>query len=131
MKLRTFIWLSFLSFGLFVAVNLLSARLPSAIPEQALAGKQVWQTHNCISCHTLFGNGGYIGDDLTRITTKKKPSELIEYLVNPPVMRPNEYKHHPALPEEDAINLVQYFEFVNKIPTLGWPPKPQKTGGDS
>lgn len=128
LKFRTFLLLSTLSFGLFVVVNLLSAKLPSSIPEQAAAGKRVWQRHNCVSCHTLFGNGGYIADDLTHITTKKNPSELVEYLVNPPVMRPNKYKHHPALAEEDAINLVQYFEFVNKIPTLGWPPRLEKEG---
>lgn len=131
LKFRTFILLSALSFGLFVAVNLLSARLPSPIPEQAAAGKRVWQKHNCVSCHTLFGNGGYIADDLTHITTNKNPSELVEYLVQPPVMRPNKYKHHPALAEEDARNLVQYLEFVNSIPTLGWPPKPEKTGSGS
>ncbi|MHB1653727.1 MAG: c-type cytochrome [Desulfitobacteriaceae bacterium] len=131
MKLRTFLWLSALSFGLFVVVNLISARLPSPIPKQAVAGKRVWQSHNCVSCHTLFGNGGYIADDLTHITTKKNSSQLVEYLVQPPVMRPNKYTHHPALEEAEAKDLVQYLEFVSTLPTLGWPPQSEKARGGS
>lgn len=129
MKLRTLVLLSSLSFGLFVTTNLLSSTLPSDLSEQAKIGKNVWQKHNCISCHTLFGNGGYLGDDLTHITTKMNPSELVEYLVQPPVMRPNKYRLHPVLTEEDARNLVKYLEFVNNIPALGWPPQTQKGSG--
>jgi len=122
LKLRIFLLLSTLSFVLFLAITLISSRLPSPMPEKAVAGKIVWQRNNCISCHTLFGHGGYKADDLTHITAKEKSSYLINYLVQPPVMRPNKYTHHPALDEADAKNLVQYLEFVHTIPTLGWPP---------
>lgn len=101
------------------------------MPEEAMAGKLVWQKHNCVSCHTLFGNGGYDADDLTHIITKKTPDELVNYLVSPPVMRPNKYKHHPGLSEKEADDLVQYFKYVNDIPTLGWPPQPESTGSGS
>lgn len=131
MKLRTFLLLSILSFGLFIAICLISARLPSPLPEQAVAGKLVWQRNNCVSCHTLFGNGGYTAEDLTHVTTKETPSYLINYLVEPPVMRPNKLTHHPALAEVDAVNLVNYLEFVQTIPTLGWPPQREKAEKDS
>lgn len=114
-----------------MAVTLISARLPSPMPEQAVAGKRVWQKNNCISCHTIFGNGGYVGDDLTHITAKDNPSQLVKYLVTPPVMRPNKYTHHPALDETEAQDLVQYLKFVDALPNLGWPPKPQNAGGGS
>lgn len=101
------------------------------MPEQAVAGKLVWQRNNCVSCHTLFGNGGYTADDLTHVTTKETPSYLINYLVEPPVMRPNKLTHHPALNAVDAENLVNYLEFVQTIPTLGWPPQREKAEKDS
>ena len=113
-----------------MAITLISSRLPSPIPESAVVGKLVWQRHNCISCHTLFGNGGYDADDLTNITTKRTLSYLIDYLVQPPVMRPNKYTHHPALDEVDAENLVNYLEFVDTIPTLGWPPQQENAEKD-
>jgi len=101
------------------------------MPETAIAGKRVWQRHNCISCHTLFGNGGYAADDLTHISAEMNPSQLVEYLVKPPVMRPNKHTHHPALDEGDAKNLVQYLEYVHTIPTLGWPPQGETAGRSS
>ncbi|EHQ92047.1 c-type cytochrome [Desulfosporosinus youngiae] len=131
MKLRTFLLLGTLSFVLFVAITLVSSRLPSPMPESAVAGKLVWQRNNCVSCHTLFGHGGYEGDDLTHITAKVKSSYLINYLVQPPLMRPNKHTHHPSLNEEDAHNLVNYLEFVHTIPTLGWPPQPKNVEEDS
>lgn len=131
LRLRTFILLSIISFALFVGVNFLSAMLPSAMPKQAVAGKRVWQKNNCVSCHSLFGNGGYSAVDLTHITAQRTPAELVEYFVDPPVMRPNKIRRHPALTHEEAQNLVQYLEFVNTIPTLGWPPEPRKAGGGS
>lgn len=131
LKLRTFLMLSILSFGLFVVICLYSARLPSPMPEQAVAGKIVWQRYNCVSCHTIFGDGGYNADDLTHITDKESTSQLVKYLVQPPVMRPNKYKLHPALNEADAKNLVLYLKYLSTIPTLGWPPQPEKSGSGS
>lgn len=131
LKLRTFLLLSTLTFVLFVAITLKSSRLPSPISEQAITGKYVWQSNNCVSCHTLFGHGGYAADDLTHITAKKNSLYLIDYLVRPPVMRPNKYTHHPALDETDANYLVRYLEFVDTLPTLGWPPRQDTAEGDS
>jgi nitric oxide reductase subunit C len=131
LKLRLFLLTSILFFGLFTVACLWSAQLPATVPANAAAGKRVWQKHNCISCHTLFGNGGYLADDLTHITSKEDPSRLVDYLVEAPVMRPNRYKRHPALTAEDARDLVEYLKFVSTIPTLGWPPQPRKAGGGS
>jgi len=114
-----------------MAITLASTRPQSPMSEEAVSGKLVWQRHNCVSCHTLFGNGGYEGDDLTQITAKKGSSYLIQYLVHPPVMRPNKYTHHPALNEIDAKNLVEYLHYVQTIPTLGWPPQHGDAEGNS
>lgn len=131
MNLRNFLLLSTISFMLFIGIIFLSSRLPAAMSDPAVAGKLVWQRHNCVSCHTLFGHGGYGADDLTHITDMKDSSYLINYLVRPPIMRPNKHTHHPALGEADASNLVQYLEFVHTIPTLGWPPQPEDAEEDS
>lgn len=131
MKLRTLLLLSIPSFILFVGITLISAKLPSSIPEQAVAGKLIWQKNNCVSCHTLFGHGGYEADDLTHITASETSEYLINYLVQAPVMRPHKYARHPALDEIDAENLVNYLEFVHTIPTLGWPPQQEQVEDDS
>jgi len=128
MKLRGFMILSALSLGGFALLNWQSVQLPYPMPEAASQGKQVWQANNCISCHTIFGNGGYNGDDMTHIVSKRSSKELVNFFVNPPVMRPNHMRLHPNVSPAEAQNLVQYFNFIDKIPTLGWPPKANKPG---
>lgn len=32
---------------------------------EAVAGKRVFQAYNCMGCHTMVGNGAYLGPDLT------------------------------------------------------------------
>lgn len=128
MKLKGFILISALSLGGFFFLNWQSSRLPAPMPEEAIRGKQVWQAYNCVSCHTIFGNGGYVGDDMTTIVNKRSDEELLDFFVNPPVMRPNRQRRHPHVPKEDAIPLIQYFKFLSSIPTLGWPPKGALTG---
>ena len=118
--------MSIVSIGGFVLANYFSVQLPGPIPDEAVLGKRVWQTHECISCHTLFGNGGYIGDDLTNIVSKRSSKELLEFMTKPPVMRPNHKRLHPGLTTEETKNLISYLEFVQKIPTLGWPPEPYR-----
>lgn len=126
MKLRAFIWISLVSYGIFVGANYFSSQLKDPMNEDAISGKRVWQKHNCVSCHTLFGNGGYVGRDLTHIVNQRGQEYVLDYLNKPPVMPPNEIIHHPGLSGSEAKQIVQYFEYVDKIPTLGWPPQPYK-----
>ena len=51
--------------------------------QNALYGKQVWQTYNCMDCHTIVGNGAYFAPDLTNIYDDAGPAYLIAYLGSP------------------------------------------------
>lgn len=37
----------------------------------AIKGKILWQSHNCSSCHQLYGLGGFLGPDLTTVISRK------------------------------------------------------------
>lgn len=41
------------------------------VSEMAIAGKHLWQKHNCGSCHQFYGLGGYLGPDLTNVVSAK------------------------------------------------------------
>ncbi|GAB6174543.1 cytochrome c [Paradesulfitobacterium aromaticivorans] len=126
MRLRTFALVSLIIVAAFVGANITSWKLPYPMPEDAQEGKAVWQKHNCVSCHTLFGNGGYVGDDMTNILKRRTAEDVQRYLTNPPVMRPNREHLHPPLEPGEAEFLTSYLRFVGDIPTLGWPPEPRE-----
>lgn len=39
-------------------------------------GKELFQKHNCTSCHQLYGLGGYLGPELTTAYSDKNRGEL-------------------------------------------------------
>jgi nitric oxide reductase subunit C len=94
------------------------------IPAEAEKGKMVFQKKACVECHTIFGNGGYAGGDLTKIYEKVEGAALKGYLTHPPVISGTEQKRHDKLTEEEADSVVAYLGFLNSINTTNWPPRP-------
>lgn len=74
---------------IFVALSLASF-LPSRgqiVPQgikyadyDAVQGKRVFQAYNCMGCHTIVGNGAYLGPDLTNIFADAGPAWLEAFL---------------------------------------------------
>lgn len=47
---------------------------------EAVAGKRVFQAYNCMGCHTLVGNGAYLGPDLTNTYEHTGSAWLMAFL---------------------------------------------------
>ncbi|WP_340107730.1 cytochrome c [Pikeienuella sp. HZG-20] len=74
---------------IFIALSLMSflGSRVQAIPDQveyagsdAVSGKRVFQAYNCMGCHTIVGNGAYLGPDLTQVYAKVGPAWLEAFL---------------------------------------------------
>lgn len=46
----------------------------------AVDGKRVFQAYNCMGCHTIVGNGAYLGPDLTNTFESAGPAWLAAFL---------------------------------------------------
>ena len=75
--------------GIFIALSIFSfvksrgQVVPSEIafgPYKVVAGKRVFQAYDCMGCHTLVGNGGYLGPDLTEEYKRVGPAWLAAFL---------------------------------------------------
>lgn len=86
------------------------------ISDEARHGQQLFQTHNCIACHQFYGLGGYMGPDLTNVTSKYSPVYARTFIMNGTPRMP---KFDLAPEEIDA--LVAYLEFVDTTGT--YPPE--------
>lgn len=93
------------------------------IPMEAVQGKKIFQRKACIECHTLFGNGGYWGGDLTKVYDKYGYTRIMDYLTVAPLLGGAEHKRHEQLTTEEAEQISAYLKFVNSINTLDWPPR--------
>ena len=86
------------------------------ISDEARHGQNLFQQHNCIACHQFYGLGGYMGPDLTNVTSKYSPAYARAFLVTGTPRMPN---FNLAADEVDA--LVAYLEFVDSTGT--YPPQ--------
>lgn len=50
---------------------------------RAVEGKRDFQAYNCMGCHTIVGNGAYLGPDLTDIYGRVGPAWLAAFLPSP------------------------------------------------
>ncbi len=123
-----FIGGSLIFFAIFIAMTVDTlGKLDSRAPEitQAVAdGKMAWHKYDCIGCHTILGNGTYFAPDVTKVAAKKPKSFLKQFLMDPRAV--NRHAVMPALgiTSTEADNLIAFLDWISKVDTNGWPPKP-------
>jgi len=94
-------------------------------------GKEVWEKHSCINCHSLLGEGAYfapeIGNVWLRYGGASNPESarmgLKAWIRIQPTGVPGR-RQMPAydLSEEELDALIDFFEWTSRIDTQGWPP---------
>jgi len=50
------------------------------LSESALAGRALWHRHACQTCHQLYGQGGFLGPDLTNAASRVDSTRLASLL---------------------------------------------------
>ncbi len=130
---RTFFLLGTLACGgTFIALTIDSfGRIPDQTHEatltpEAIRGKDLWDSSNCMGCHTLFGEGAYYAPELTRVYTRRGPVFLRQMLKDPEAMYPGQrrmWNYHFTDAELDA--LVAFFKWTDQVDLNGFPPAPR------
>ncbi|MFO0753913.1 MAG: c-type cytochrome [Thermodesulfovibrionales bacterium] len=101
----------------------LDKRAPE-ITEEVNAGKMVWHKYDCIGCHTIFGNGSYFAPDMTKVTEKKPKGYLKQFLMDPKAVNSGASMPKLGINAAEADNLITFLDWISKVDTNGWPPKP-------
>ncbi len=123
-----FIFGSLFFFVIFLVMTVDTlGKLDSRAPEitQAVAdGKMAWHKYDCIGCHTILGNGTYFAPDVTRVAAQKPKSYLKAFLMDPKAVNANAVMPTLGITSTEADNLVAFLDWVSKVDTNNWPPKP-------
>lgn len=117
-----FFFVVFLGFT-FDTLGKLDKRAPE-ITEKVNAGKMVWHKYDCIGCHTIFGTGSYFAPDMTKVVERKPKDYLKKFVMDPRGVNPKAAMPKLGISPEEADNLVAFLEWISKVDTNGWPPKP-------
>ncbi|HEY0750891.1 MAG TPA: cytochrome c [Chitinophagaceae bacterium] len=77
-------------------------------------GKRIYQEYNCMSCHQVYGLGGYLGTDLTTAYSDKRRGEAyMRALLQSGGSRMPDFKFKPK--QIDAI--IAYLKYVDTTAT--------------
>ena len=94
-----------------------------AITPAVVAGKKVWETNNCIGCHTLLGEGAYFATELGNVYKRRGPDFIKAWMASMPSNTPGR-RQMPQfnLTEEQTNNLIEFLKWTGEINTENWPP---------
>ncbi len=94
-------------------------------------GKDVWEEHSCINCHTLLGEGAYFAPELgnvwVRYGGRDDPDGARESLKAWMQSQPTGIEGRRQMPQfnltdQELDDLVDFLEWTSRIDTQGWPP---------
>lgn len=95
----------------------------AAITPAVAAGKHVWETRNCLGCHTLLGEGAYYAPELGNVYKRRGPEFIKAWMQSMPSNTPGR-RQMPQfnLTEKELDDLVEFLKYSSDIDTQNWPP---------
>ncbi len=117
--------------GAFVLLTVDSIqRIPAQTNEQNITeevkhGKDLWDTSNCMGCHTIMGEGAYYAPELTKVYERRGPQFIKAMLNDPESMYPGQRKMKKyGFTEKEMDSLVAFLKWIGEMDLNGFPAKP-------
>ena len=98
------------------------------ITEAVVRGKKIWETNNCMGCHTILGEGAYYAPELTKVIDRlnEKYNGAGEAVIKSILMskvpwQPNGRKMVAyAMTDGEAEDVVAFFKWIGNIDLNGF-----------
>lgn len=119
----------FFAIFLFLTVDTLReipARQNSdAMTAQVVRGKHLWDSNNCMGCHTILGEGAYYAPELTRVVERRGKEWIAIFMRDPEAMFPGQRRMvQYDFSDEQIQEVIAFLDWIGKIDTNGFPPEP-------
>lgn len=96
-----------------------------ALTPQAIKGKHLFDSKNCMGCHTIMGEGAYYAPELTKVYERRGEAFIRSMLKDPQAMYPNDRKMtNYKLSDDEIDSLVAFLKWIGGMDLNGFPPKP-------
>jgi len=91
------------------------------ITESVARGKKLWESNNCMGCHTIMGEGAYYAPELTKVIDRRGEGYIKAVLMSPISWQPNKRKMVAYnMSEDEALDMVEFFKWINNIDLNGF-----------
>jgi len=93
--------------------------------ESVVRGKMIWDTSNCMGCHTILGEGAYYAPELTKVVDRRGETWMRIFLRDPQAMYPGKRRMvQYDFSEDEITDVIAFLGWIGKIDTNGFPPEP-------
>ena len=98
------------------------------LTDAVVRGKEIWESNNCMGCHTILGEGAYYAPELTKVVDRLNVKydgngeEVIKsILMSPAPWQPNGRKMVAyGMSEQEASDMVEFFKWIGEIDLNGF-----------
>ncbi len=88
-------------------------------------GKEIWDSNNCMGCHTILGEGAYYAPELTQVVKRRGKEWISIFLRDPQAMFPGKRRMvQYDFSDEQIGDVIAFLDWIGKIDTNGFPPEP-------
>lgn len=95
------------------------------LTESVVRGKMIWESNNCMGCHTILGEGAYYAPELTKVYTRRSEEFIKIFLKDPLSMYPGKRKMVKYdFSDREIYDLISFFRWVGEIDCNGYPAEP-------
>jgi nitric oxide reductase subunit C len=95
------------------------------LTESVIRGKHLWDTNNCMGCHTILGEGAYYAPELTKVYERRGPVFIQSVLKDPEAMFPGQRKmQNYHFNDQQIADLTDFLKWIGEMDLNGFPPKP-------
>ena len=118
-----FFFLLFLALTFDTVKNLPKRDHRENITDSVVRGKHIWETRDCVGCHTILGEGAYFAPELGNVY-KRRGGELIKaWIKAQPTGIPGR-RQMPQfhLTDQQLDDVVEFLKWTSEINTNNWPP---------
>lgn len=93
------------------------------LTESVARGKHIWETRNCIGCHTLMGEGAYFAPELMNVYARRGPDFIKAWMKAQPTGAPGR-RQMPQfhLNDQQLDDIVNFLKYTGEVNTNKWPP---------
>lgn len=93
------------------------------ITDSVVRGKHIWETRNCIGCHTLLGEGAYFAPELGNVYKRRGGEFIKAWIQAQPTGVPGR-RQMPQfnLNDQQLDDVVEFLKWTSEIDTNNWPP---------
>ena len=91
------------------------------ITDSVVRGKEIWESNNCMGCHTILGEGAYYAPELTKVIDRRGEGYIKAVLMSPVPWGPNGRKMVAyGMSEEEAEDVIAFFDWIDDIDLNGF-----------